>query len=441
MIYPEKPIIKDLKYDEDIEDITKWGAAGAHDPSIFKDDDLYYVFSTDARIGGKATPSIQIRKSYDLIKWEYVGQALDDVPKEAKEWTGAEGVWAPEVTKVNDLYYLYYCASTFGRNRSYIGLLKSKSIDGPWEDNGLVVKSDSGDDRNAIDPNIVFDNNGEMWMSYGSFWTGIYLIKLDKETGKPQKENDKGINIAGRHHSTEGAIEGPYIVYNKEFDKYYLFVSYDSLASDYNVRVGRSESIDGPYIDINGNEMTNKFAVNPNHIGNKILGGYRFGNGEGWIAPGHNSVLNDGEDFYIVHHIRKEYNQSWFYMHVRKILWSNDGWPMISPERYAGEKEQEIDKKLIIGEWELIPLYRDVNRVIVSKTYSFKENGDIEGEYGGKWSFSNINEIKIKIKVRDENEIYKGKVMPSWDWEENKETLIFTTIDRNAVALWGKKVL
>ena len=67
MIYPEKPIIKDLKYDEDIEDITKWGAAGAHDPSIFKDDDLYYVFSTDARIGGKATPSIQIRKSYDLI--------------------------------------------------------------------------------------------------------------------------------------------------------------------------------------------------------------------------------------------------------------------------------------------------------------------------------------------------------------------------------------
>ncbi|WP_288328474.1 lipocalin-like domain-containing protein, partial [uncultured Clostridium sp.] len=108
---------------------------------------------------------------------------------------------------------------------------------------------------------------------------------------------------------------------------------------------------------------------------------------------------------------------------------------------YAGEKEQEIDKKLIIGEWELIPLYRDVNRVIVSKTYSFKENGDIEGEYGGKWSFSNINEIKIKIKVRDENEIYKGKVMPSWDWEENKETLIFTTIDKNAVALWGKKVL
>ena len=125
MIYPEKPIIKDLKYDEDIEDITKWGAAGAHDPSIFKDDDLYYVFSTDARIGGKATPSIQIRKSYDLIKWEYVGQALDDVPKEAKEWTDAEGVWAPEITKVNDLYYLYYCASTFGKNRSYIGLLMS----------------------------------------------------------------------------------------------------------------------------------------------------------------------------------------------------------------------------------------------------------------------------------------------------------------------------
>ena len=65
-----KAIIKDLKYDEDIEDITKWGAAGAHDPSIFKDDDLYYVFSTDARIGGKATPSIQIRKSYDWTMYQ-----------------------------------------------------------------------------------------------------------------------------------------------------------------------------------------------------------------------------------------------------------------------------------------------------------------------------------------------------------------------------------
>jgi len=441
MIYPNEPKMKDFINKDRLEDSKEWGTLGAHDPSIFKDGNEYYVFSTDARVGGIAKPAVQIRKSKDLIKWEYVGQALDDIPKEAKMWTEADGIWAPEVTKVEDEYYLYYCASSFGKNKSYIGLLKSKSIDGPWKDEGIVIKTDNGDDRNAIDPNIAYDKNGDMWMSYGSFWTGIYLIKLNKNTGKPAKEDDIGINIARRHHSTEGAIEGPYIIYNDKYDKYYLFVSYDSLGSDYNIRVGRSDNIEGPYVDINENRMTDTKAVNPNNVGNKIIGGYRFGDKEGWIAPGHNSILKDKEDYYIIHHARKEYNSNWFYMHVRKILWSDDGWPMILPERYAGEVEQKVKKELLIGKWELIILYRDVNRLMVSKIYEFKENGEIYGEFKGGWRISNDNNIEIDIEIRNEKENYKGKVIPVWDWEEDIKTIAFTAIDKNSVVLWGKKRL
>lgn len=440
VIYPKNPEIKEIGKDE-IEDSTKWGALGAHDPSIFKDNDIFYVFSTDAIVDGRALPAVQIRKSKDLINWEYVGRAIDDVPDEAKKWTKAEGIWAPEVIKVENQYYLYYCASSFGKNKSCIGLLKAHSITGPWKDEGIVLKTDDGDDRNAIDPNLVFDTEGNLWMSYGSFWTGIYLVKLDKETGKLDSEGDIGIRIAGRHHSTEGAIEGPYIIYNEQFKKYYLFVSYDSLGSDYNIRVGRSDNISGPYLDINGIEMTDIKAENPNHVGNKIAGGYRFGNKEGWIAPGHNSVLNNNGEYFIVHHIRKEFNPSWFYMHVRRILWSENGWPMVSPERYAGEVEQKkIEDEVLSGNWQFITLYRDVNRVMVSKEYELMDNGEIFGEYNGEWSIVEENIIVIKFKIRDEIEEYRGKIIPVWDWEENKPAMAFTGIDSNGVALWGKRI-
>lgn len=440
MIYPDKPMFKESIDKEELEKSENWGTLGAHDPSIFNDNGVYYVFSTDARVGGAAKQSIQVRKSKDLINWEYIGTALSDIPKEAKEWTGAEGIWAPELIKINNEYYLYYCASTFGKNRSCIGLLKSDSIYGPWKDCGIVIKTEENDNRNAIDPNLICDENGELWMAYGSFWSGIYLVALNKRSGKIKKSDDIGIRIAGRHYSTEGAIEGPYIIYNKDQGKYYLFVSYDSLGSDYNIRVGRSQNIYGPYKDINGVEMTDTTVINPNHVGNKIAGEYRFGNKEGWIAPGHNSVLNINEEYFVVHHIRREYNPSWFYMNVRRILWSDDGWPMMLPEKYAGEFEQKIDEEELSGLWEFITLYRDVNRVMVSKIYKFGEGNQISGENNGRWFFEDINKIKIRILMEEEVDEYKGKIIPAWDWEENIPTLVFTAINKNGVALWGKRI-
>ena len=439
MIYPNEPKIREIELKYDKKDLKTWGSFGAHDPSIFKDENYYYVFSTDVIEENLITPAIQIRRSKDLINWEYIGSVLENIPKDAYEWTNASLVWAPEVIKVNDEYYLYYCVSTFGKTRSCIGLLKSKSIEGPWIDEGIVIKTDFDSDRNAIDPNLVYDRNGELWMSYGSFWTGIYIINLDKYTGKPKKPYDMGKQIASRSHRVDGAIEGPYIVYNIKYNKYYLFVSYDSLFADYNIRVGRADNIEGPYIDINGIEMTNINTENPNYVGNKVMGGYRFRDHQGFIAPGHNSILNDCENYYIVHHIRECNNPFNFFMNIRKIFWSDDGWPLISPERYSGEIEQEIEEYYISGEWEFIILYRDLNRVIDSKLVSLNHNKSITLDYEGNWDYYNKDNIKINIKLESKEESFKGKISVAWDWELNKETLVITAMNNEGLTLWGKK--
>lgn len=442
MIFPEDPKQGELRDLSIINKKSEWGTLGTHDPSVYKDGDTYYVFSTDARVGGVPTPGIQVRKSKDMINWEYAGTALEGIPLEAKKWSNAEGLWAPEMNKVGNEYYLYYCASSFGKNKSYIGLLKSNSIEGPWEDKGLVLKTNQGEDRNALDPNIIYDRNGEMWMSYGSFWNGIYIVKLDKETGKPMDVNDKGINIASRDGAVSGAVEGPYIIYNKEQDKYYLFVSYDSLSADYNIRVGKADNIEGPYLDSKGNDMTDITSFNPNDVGNKIAGGYKFGDGQGWLAPGHNSILNDDGNYYIFHHSRLEESPDWFYMHVRKIVWSKDGWPMASPERYAGEVEQTIEEQAIVGEWEVIVQDKNINTIIPSSQYTFKNNGKIKNEEKlGTWNLTEENIITLTLLNNDGEEVeYQGKVLPAWDWENNKATLIFTAIDKTGVAIWGKLI-
>ena len=440
MIFPKEPKVRYIESDSNNDHIKELGTFGAHDPSIFKDGDYYYVFSTDVLDKDFTKPSIQIRKSKDLINWEYVGNAVDKVPKEAYEWTKAEGVWAPEVIKVKDEYYLYYCASTFGKTRSCIGLLKSKSLNGPWIDEGIIIKTDFNDNKNAIDPNLVYDKNGQLWMSYGSFWTGIYIVKINNDTGKLLDYNYFGKQIASRSHLVDGAIEGPYIVYNIKFDKYYLFVSYDSLFADYNVRVARADNIDGPYVDINGIEMTDINVVNPNYVGNKIIGGYRFKDSHGWIGPGHNSVLNDNEKYYLVHHIRAANNPMKFYMNVRKVFWTEDGWPMVSPERYAGEVEQEIDEYFLKGEWETIILYRDLNRVIDSKLIKLNLNNSISGDFEGSWLLYEKDSIEICLKVADKIEKFKGKVNVAWDWELNNPTIVLTAINDIGVSLWGKRI-
>ncbi|KUP25705.1 arabinan endo-1,5-alpha-L-arabinosidase [Paenibacillus sp. DMB5] len=442
ILFPDSPGEQKL-YDTSILDTeSAWGAHNAHDPGIIKTPDGYYIFSTDVRVGGEPVPGVMVRKSADLIHWEWVHYALPGIPEIAAEWARATNLWAPDVVLHNGKYRMYYSASSFGSRQSLIGLQTADSIEGPWTDEGAVIKTREEDHLNAIDANVVYDAEGRMWMVYGSFFGGIHIVELDKESGKPLEEGF-GRLLAVRDKTTEdGAVEGPYIVYNEQFKKYYLFVSYDSLFEDYNVRVARADSITGPYTDVHGRDMKDSSYLPQHEVGVKILGGYRFGDDAGWIAPGHNSVLNDNGTYYMVHHARGGENKHWPYLHIRKILWTEDGWPVVSPERYAGETEQDIPAGLIPGLWERLVHDPSFDGQESSQLLTLQESGDMMGEHGiGTWSFDGRRTLTLSWNNLSEDEGREEKVqlLPAWDWEKDKPALVFTGLNDNGIAIWGKQ--
>lgn len=444
-VFPEAPQDTPLYDTSILDDESRWTVNNAHDPAIIKTNQGYYVYSTDVRVAGEAKPGVMVRKSDDLIHWTWVGQALPGIPQEALDWTGAVNLWAPDVIQAGDTYRMYYSASSFGSTQSAIGLQTSSSPEGPWTDEGLVVKTSANeqDKLNAIDANPIVDAEGNSWMVYGSFFDGIYITPLDPDTGK-FKDEGYGTRIAARDRATEeGAVEGPYIVYNPEFKKYYLFVSYDSLFEDYNVRVARADSITGPYTDMNGMNMLDTEHLPQYEIGTKILGGYRFTEGEGWVAPGHNSVLKDGDDYYIVHHARGETDKNWPYLHVRKMLWTKDGWPVVSPERYAGETAQDIPKSMIAGEWEGMALDPSVDGQIQSVPYTLTDKGKIQSEKGsGTWTFDGKQTLTLKWKESPWGgaSTEELQLLPSWDWERSQPALVVTGLNDRGIAVWGKQI-
>lgn len=453
MNHPRKPPEQRLFDPKTFEDETTWKTLNTHDPGIFKDGENYYSFSTDAMYREEEKPpfrgGVQVRRSKDLVDWEWIGHAFDGVPKQAKEWTGADGLWAPDVIKVNDTYLLYYCASRFGTRQSFIGAASARSPEGPWTDLGEIMKTAEGDDLevNAIDPNVLFDKEGRLWMVYGSFFGGIYILELNRQTGKPLADGTGTLLARRDRNIRDGAIEGPYIVYHPQHDYNYLFVSYDSLFSNYNVRAARSRSITGPYTDYLGQAMTDTQHAEPSRIGVKLLGGYRFGTGAGWLAPGHNSVLEDNGVYYMVHHAREEKNKSCFHLHVREMSWTEKGWPLVSPERYAGEPPRFISPSEIPGNWEWIIHDPDTDSIVEAIPNSLLADGSLSGPSEGQsWRIVDQEDIELRLSYPwfggETRKLMscRGSIQPAWDWEMERTTLVYSGLTENGIAVWGKKI-
>jgi arabinan endo-1,5-alpha-L-arabinosidase len=221
---------------------------------------------------------------------------------------------------------MYYSASSFGKNSSAIGLVTNKTLDPAspnfkWEDKGMVVQSIAGRDQwNAIDPNVAFDENGIPWLNFGSFWNGIKMVKLEKDM-KTIAKPEIWSTVASRSGGT--AIEAPFIF--KKGNYYYLFVSWDrccqATRSTYNIRVGRSEKITGPYLDKDGVDMAKGG-------GTLVLGG-DITEPKVVYALGHNSAYTfDGIDYLVYHKYVTEGSR----LGIQKMSWDN-GWPVIMAEK------------------------------------------------------------------------------------------------------------
>jgi len=279
----------------------------------------YYAFVT-----GRGIP---VLRSTDLKEWHAAGRVFDQaVPAWARqEVPGATGIWAPDVSYHNGRYYLYYAVSTFGSQRSVIGLAVNTTLDADspdyhWVDRGKVIESSPGVcDFNAIDPALFVDKDGKWYLFFGSFWSGIKVIELIPGEGKP-KANAEIVSIAGRPDHPTHAIEAPFVVFRQGY--YYLFVSWDRCCdgaeSDYKVVVGRATQVLGPYVDAGGRPMKEGG-------GTIVLSG-----DERWRGPGHNCVLTTDTGDWIIHHTYDTRNlDKHRILQVRPLNWTSDGWPSV----------------------------------------------------------------------------------------------------------------
>lgn len=289
-----------------------------HDPALVagEDGEPWFVYSTGN--GQVADGNVQVRRSMDGVNWEYAGEVWQEKPEWISEAVPkVDNLWAPELYEHEGTWYLYYSASSFGSNLSVIGLATNTTLDPDepgyeWIDRGQVISSE-GEDFNAIDPGIVEDADGTPWMSFGSFYTGIRMVELDWSDGK-RADGAEPLTLASRQ-SPPNAIEAPYILSRDGY--YYLFVSRDFCCqgtdSTYNIAVGRSEQVTGPYLDAEGVPMVDDG-------GTPVLAtdGQRVG-------PGGQSVSGD----YLAFHYYDGELDGAFRLGTAELQWK-DGWPRAS---------------------------------------------------------------------------------------------------------------
>lgn len=402
-----------------------------HDPAIYKEEEsgYYYIYCTGAIC----------QRSTDLIHWKMVGKVVEAPPEESSQWVGSNDIWAPDIQKVGNEYRLYCSNSTWGVRQSCIFLAVSDNPEGPFVPRGCVLKTSDDYPVNAIDANIITDaKTKETYLIYGSFWGGCHAILLDNETGLAAEEGI-GVCLAKRPAWMSGAIEGPYMVYHPETEYYYLFVSYGSLKTDYQIRVGRSRNITGPFLDFHGKSLVAE-EDEENEIGLLLFGGYRWTDGLAYMAPGHNSVLKDSDgNWYMVCHIRE-----WNYkkegepstMQVRRIYWSEDGWPIVSAEPYCGEKIQDVPEEMLVGNYERIRFGNSLPQGITEAVpMKLLENGEFECcSIQGKWKKS---EKKITITYGPHSE--EVFVIPAWDTERQCPAITLCGISNHGTTFWAKK--
>jgi len=282
--------------------LTLSGDLGAHDPAAYVVGSTIYLAAT----------GLVAKTSSDLTSWRAAPSPLP-LPPWASSATGASNLWAPDLSYFGGSYHLYYSASTFGSKKSCIGQATRGALDsGSWADQGMVVCSNMGtnDDWNAIDPNVALDVEGTPWLVFGSFWGGIKALKLDSEGKRADAE------LYSLAHHARGE-EGAWVF--QRCGHYYLFISSGACcdgAFDYNILVGRSESVTGPYLDKSGVDMMSGGGT-PLVQGNAS-----------WVAPGHNSVIAFGGKTYNVYHALRGSSSGPATLRVAEIVWDENGWPV-----------------------------------------------------------------------------------------------------------------
>jgi arabinan endo-1,5-alpha-L-arabinosidase len=447
-----------------------------HDPSVIRaDDGSFYVFGSH----------LAAARSTDLMNWQYIANGVDaanplwsTIPLEGTQWTGIPGSWAADVIKLKDGKYRFYysfCgippAGQCTGPRSYLGVAMSDRIDGPFIDQGIFLRSgmtpaeiaagygppgvssyDARIQPNTIDPDAFYDANGKLWMVYGSYSGGIFILEMDEATGKPLPGQGYGKHLAGGDHS---AIEGGYMLYSPESRYYYLFMSFGGLAANdgYNIRIARSKSPAGPFLDAEGRDMVGARggfdSIAP--YGVKLMGGFNFasavGDSEtarGYLSPGHNSAYYDAatKKHLLIAHTRFPNRGEGHAIRVHEMYVNKDGWLVASPHRYVPiQGTNVVDTGDVLGDYKLINLGKDINRTAKQSVYvSLNANGTITGDAVGKFKRDVTNPDRITLYLQGTTELFEGVLQWQWNEAAGSLTPIFTAVSSKGVSLWGSRM-
>ena len=384
----------------DFEPLALSGQTFIHDPSsIVFENGVYHVFATG--------PGIREKTSEDLLHWANAGSVFDRPP----DWTfdavpGFRGYfWAPDVIRVNGKFFLYYSVSSWGKPTSAIGLAVNSTLDRSatnylWTDAGKVIASTNGSLFNTIDPSAFLDNDGKLWLAFGSYWNGIFLAELNPQTGKLIATNAPLYQLAWNP-----SIEAACLTRHGKF--YYLFVNWGQCCrgtnSTYEVRVGRAENITGPYLDRDGKNLATG-------------GGSPFLQSSGrYIGPGHIGILQQEDTTWFSYHYYDADTHGRSRLALGKIDWAS-GWP--APVSDKPEKE-----------WRLVWHDEfDTNGAPDSANWNF-ENGFVRNHELQWYQPDNAictNGLLI-IEARREHRQNPSYVPGSTDWRTSREWIDCTS--------------
>lgn len=473
---------------------AKWNLANVHDPTVEKCGDYYYMYGTDASYGNALDGHghFPYRRSKDLVNWEFRGTAITKTPtwvsdtlQQMRTRAGLPfieqpvyGYWAPVVRKAGNKYRMYYSIVVDNYIRTglpnntanfdgswtehaFIGLMETDDLaNNLWIDRGMVVcsVSDKGQDWtrkslndwnayfkwNAIDPTYIINPEGEHWLIYGSWHSGIVALSLDQATGKPNHLGDLpdyGTCIARRDANSQNRWQGqeaPEIIYNAATGYYYLFLAYDDLSVGYNTRVCRSKNITGPYLGIDGRDISSGGECWP-----LLIHPYRFNDHSGWEGISHCALFKDPDtdNWYYTSQARlpagtggNAYSNAIMMGQVRQVRWTDSGWPVLMPERYAAVPEQQITETEIAGNWEHIRLNYQYQVQQTSQILSLSTEHQATGALTGSW---NYDATKKQLHIGEVTLLVERGL--DWESQPRKTTLIYAGLSADGRSLWGKK--
>ncbi len=474
-----------------------------HDPSVVNANGKYYIFGShmaDAVSSDLASWSnftTNINNNYSSIfsvggAWAARGSSNYDI---------SGNLWAPCVIYNTAMGKWCMYMSVNGSNYySSIALATADSITGPYTYAGTVVYSGftnsseasvtdyakvTGSNSvagrylsggawnpsygpNAIDPALVYDKDGQLWMSYGSWFGGIFMLKLDNRTGlrdysytystvTNSSDQYLGIRLSGGYGCTG---EGSYIVWDQAAGYYYMYLSYGGLESTtsfggYHIRLFRSKNITGPYTDAAGNTaICTSSNANQTTKGIKLFGNYTLSSlknvsslelsANGYKSPGHNSAFIDSDgQRYLVYHTRFNNGNEYHQVRVHQQFLNTDGWPVTAVYEHLGSKISQTGYQAseIVGYYDLVNHGNSAatanTGMLPTVSVSLNADGTITGAYSGTWSYTQGTYYCTMVIG---GVTYKGVFFKQYDESSShKETMTFSLIGSNDQSIWGSK--